>query len=213
MNNSVIAVARLPPRKGDSNVKKGKRSRKYGRVFFALPIIAVVILVFYSLALPAPKNGVLIIKTDTVNAAGTTTEVSLSLTLNGNTVLSPYNESLPLGTYTVTFPPLNWYHTPDSHTLGLEGGKTAYAVGIYKPVDYTIGVSADGFNRTTAVALHGVTTINWVNTGTGPVVVYISGVGTLSLDPGQAFPVVFKSSGAYSYYIPSTDYRGKVTVS
>jgi hypothetical protein len=179
-----------------------------------VPIVIVGAAVFYALVTSVgPGTGTLVVNAYLENGSGGTSEIRVQATVDGNSVLTPYNATMTQGPYTVTFPQVKWYVTPPEHSLVLESGKTAYAVGIYTPIKVVIGVSQQGFNDTEAAALHSVTPVEWVNTGTTSVTLSVGGVGDFALAPGQGFTWVFQTAGTSTFSIIGTQISGKITIS
>lgn len=193
-------------------MKRTKRSRK-GSLLFLLPIAVVGVVVVYALvSTTISQNGTLVVEAYSKGNSGSMTPLMVSAHVGGQSGVTPFNLTLAQGAYTVEFPVLKWYVTPANHTLFLDSGKTAYAVGIYSPEKVVIGASVDGFNVTSPLALHNVTPVEWTNTGGQYVVISIDSVGAVGLAPGQTYTDVFKSAGSYSYSIIDSSIKGTVTV-
>ncbi|MDG6909831.1 MAG: hypothetical protein JRN08_05635 [Nitrososphaerota archaeon] len=189
-------------------MKNSRKSRRKGTLAFLIPMVIFVVIVIFGIAYAfGPQQGTIVIR-----AVYGTEELHVTATLNGQQVQTPYNATVTQGYYNVVFPPLQWYVAPPAHALTLGAGKTAYAVGVYTAAKVAVGVTPGGFNQTAVGALHGVTPVAWVNTGTQEVVVVVSGVGSVDLVPGQAHSVVFAAAGVYGFHILDTSITGTVTV-
>ena len=183
-------------------------------LLFLIPIVVIGGLVAYALVGAVFfQNGTLVVKAYSESSAGSVSPLHVSASISGRSELTPFNLSLPQGPYIVEFQSLRWYVTPANHSLFLDSGKTAYAVGIYSPVKVVIGASASGFNATTSSALHGVTPVEWTNIGSTYLVVDVETVGTLGLAPGQSYTAIFKTAGSYSYAISGSTSGGTISVS
>lgn len=193
-------------------MKSPKRRRRLGIFFFAVPVVVIgVLAAFAALTTFGVQNGTIVVRA-TGNVGSGPVVLSVAATLNGRTIETPYSATLPAGSYTVVFSAVNWYVTPPPHAFTLEGGKTAYAVGIYNPTKEVIGISQAGFNQSAVGALHGVTPVVWANTGSQYVVVVISGTGNVGIAPGQTYSKVFSVPGTYEFSLLNTNLSGQVTV-
>ena len=187
--------------------------RRYGRLLLFVPVVAFGAIIMMTLIfLSGPANGLLVVEAVPAGVTGPS-QLHVAVTINGNSYQAPYNATLPQGSYTVGFPPVQWYTSPASKTVTVLGGRTAYAIGEYVPIPVVIGVSQGGFNVTHLAALHGVTPVTWANVDTGYVTIYVTGIGVIPLNPGQHYVTTFRSPGQYNFTIFDTSISGTVAVS
>ena len=192
-------------------LSKKRSSRRTGRLLFFLPVGLLLLLLVLALVswIPA-QNGTLLVETFSSGRYTPSVQIHPSVTVGSVTKVSPFNLSLPQGEYNVVFGPVAWYATPDSRSVPLVGGKTAFAVAYYSPLVRVIAVTPDGFNATSVTAKHSVTPVVWVNTGSAAIVIQIDGVGRVSLAPSANYTAVFASTGTFGYSIYNTAFSGSV---
>ena len=179
---------------------------------FFIPILIVLFLIALALLSGATgTTGVLVVHAQ--SSASSSTQLRVSAKVNGETLTTPFNLTLNQGSYVVDFNPLTWYTAPIPETILLSAGKTAYAVGVYTPVERTIAISSNGFNQTSVTALHGVTPLVWMNEAGFPLVLDVQGLQAVPLQAGQNYTHVFQSAGKFSFSIFETSAQGLVTVS
>ena len=194
-------------------MRKHRKSRRLGRFLLLIPIAVFGIIVLLSLQYFAgPGNGVLVVEAHGIGASGGTTQLSVPATVNGRSIQTPYNATLPVGEYAVEFQAVKWYVTPPNDTVYVLGAKTAYAIGDYLPLKDMVGVTESGFNQTAIQALHGVTPVEWVNLESGYVTLHITQIGTIVLGPGENYTTIFTAPGEYTYAIFGTTISGTASV-
>ena len=192
-------------------MKRGKSSKRTGRLLFFIPVVAVLGLVVFGLiSVISSQSGVLIIQAMSSGRYSPQVSLRVSFTVGTNTGVTPVNLTLPQGGYTVAYGQKNWYASPPSRSLVLVGGKTEYAVAIYSPLIKLISVTESGFNTTSITALHGVTPVIWINEGGSAVTLSIGTVGHILIDPSQNYTHVFASQGSFDFALSNTNFNGTV---
>lgn len=180
---------------------------------FLVPIVVILLLVAYSgYEYFFATDGILVVRAVTSGHYSSPQDLQVQATVNGQTMTTPYNLSLPQGDYTVTYPSLPGYAPPTAVRAGVIGGRTVYATGSYSPVVKVVGVTANGFNTTKVSAVHGVTPVVWLDQGNTEVFLQGDQIGEVSLLPGTNYTMIFKTAGSYSFSIVGTSASGTVEV-
>ena len=191
--------------------KQSRRQKSLGKLAFFVPVVVIALVVVVGIINSATnQSGTIIV--EAYNSGRYSPQVALhpKVEVGAQTSTAPFNLTLPGGTYSVTYESIAWYATPDSRTVTIVGGRTAYAVGVYSPVVRVISIGPNGFNSTLVTAFHGVTPVVWVNDNSTFAVVDISSVGRIILEPSQNYTVIFPSTGVYLYDILNTAFNGTV---
>ena len=192
-----------------TKVSRTRSSRRVGRILFFIPVFVVLAIIAFAFATSLTvQTGTLVVMAKSSGPQSVALHPAVSV--GSTTQIAPFNISLPQSQYTVVLGPHAWYKAPPPRTLLLSLGKTEYAVGVYTPATRGIAVSQNGFNSSTVTALHGVTPVVWVNVGSSPVSIEISGVGRLLLNPAQNFTAIFSSVGTFGYDVPGSGFSGSV---
>ena len=192
--------------------KQGRRQKSLGKLAFFVPVVVIALVVVVGIIYSATtQTGTLIVVAYSSGRYSPQVALHPKVEVGAQTSTAPFNLTLPDGTYSVTYEPISWYTTPNSRTVTIVGGRTAYAVGVYSPVVRVISIGSNGFNSTSVTALHGVTPVVWVNDNSTFAVVDISSVGRIILEPSQNYTMIFPSAGAYLYEILNTGFSGTVT--
>lgn len=189
---------------------RSKRAKRTGLLLFAIPIVAVIGLVIMgAISAYDNTNGTLVIEAQLANGSAPV-YTSVPATVAGTTQKTPYNLSLPQGSYLVTYGTLKWYNPPSQRQITLEGGKTAYAIGVYTPTPVAVAISASGPNATSIAVEHGVTPVVWLNEGS--VTLQLSSPSFSSaIPPGGNFTTVFVSPGTFKISFPPQGFDVMVT--
>jgi hypothetical protein len=191
-----------------------KNSKRIGRLLFFIPVIAVLALVILGLiSVVLNQDGILVVATYTSDKYYSEIPLHVPVTVAGRVVTSPFNLTLLQGSYSVVYPSVKWFVTPQAKTVGLSAGKTIYAIGVYVPVVMVVSISVNGFNASSIKAMHQITPVTWVNDQSTSVVLDVSSIGRVSLHPSQNFTTVFASSGTYGFDVFNTNFSGSVAVS
>lgn len=198
-------------------MKTTKRTqRRLGNLLFFLPIIVIGSLIVYAfIEISAPgKMEVTALGHDPYVSSlavrqGTSITASFyvqdSTGKNISSGSTPAILSLGSGTYTVTFIPQKWYTTPTDETLQVSSSTTVYSVGVYQVIPLGISVTPGGFNSTKVTALQGVTPVIWINTSGSLVLLHLESIGTVPLDAGQNYTMIFQQIGPVSYSLGSNE--------
>ena len=194
----------LPP-------KDKKRSAPFGKVVFFIPLVIVLLLVLFAFLSGSTRTtGTLIVSAQSSDNAATPLRVTAIV--QSTTSTTPFNLSLSQGSYVVNFGALAWYTAPPARTVLVPAGRTAYAVGVYQPVESVIAISNGSFNQTAVTALHGVTPVVWVNKEGVPLLLSIQGLKPVSLQAGQNYTYIFQSTGKYTFSVYGFPVEGQVAV-
>jgi hypothetical protein len=182
-----------------------------GKFLFFIPVIAIIVIVVVGLISITPSQaGTLVVQAMTSNRYSQSFALHVSATVGTSTETTPFNVTLVQGEYTVTYGPVEGYHTPMSRSVFLTGGKTEYAVAVYSPVVRSISMSGNGFNATTVTVLHGITPVVWINTGSNVVVLELQGFGRTSIGPSQNYTAIIASKGTLTFDIFNTGFTGTI---
>jgi hypothetical protein len=192
-------------------LSKKKPSRRFGRLIFFVPTLLVIAIVAFGIAnFISVQNSTLIVEASSSGQYSPSLQLHPQVTVGSTTKVSPFNITLPQGTYTVVFGEVTWYVTPTPRTVVLSGGKTEFADAVYDPVVREIAITSSGFNATSLTALHGVTPVVWVNLSEDVVVLNIKNLDSVSLSPGQNFTRIFSTTGTFDFSLLNTGFSGTI---
>ena len=144
-------------------------------------------------------NGTLIVEAQTSSTYYQSRSLSVSVSVAGTTETTPFNFSLPQGTYTVSFQTLQWYTTPASTSATVLGGGHSYAVGTYDPIPVFVSVNQDEFNATSVQVLHTVTPLIFVNLSAEYQTISSNLTGRIIIPPMQNYTYVFQKTGGFGF--------------
>jgi len=185
-----------------------KRRRRFGKLFFALPVLLFVVAIVYGYFSVSQPGSLVVDARD----AHTLSPLAVQAYVNGNSVTTPTTLSLVQGVYNVTFSRLPWYQTPGARTISLSAGHTAYALGEYAPTSEIIRISSRGFDTTSISAKGGLSPVVWVNTSAQFVVLLGDQFNRVIINPNQNFTYIYQSMGHFQYSIWQTDFAGTIDV-
>ena len=185
---------------------KGRRKgSRLGTLLFLIPILLVVALVAYAIiGTTSFKNGTLIVKAQTSTRYYATEFLNVSVSVAGRPGVTPFTLSLSPGTYTVSFPAQRWFTSPQSKTVTVTPGGTAYAVGVYDPIPVSVSVGQSKFNTTSVTVLHKVTPLVWINPSSDYEVITSSLTGRMIIPPMQNDTFVFQYRGTFAFSFVGT---------
>ncbi|MDG6901555.1 MAG: hypothetical protein JRM80_06295 [Nitrososphaerota archaeon] len=187
------------------------KSKRFGRVIFFVPVVAVLALMVIGLmSIASITTGTLVLETMSSGRYSPSIQLHATVTVGSTVRTSPFNLTLSQGSYTVVYGALAWYVTPVPRSLFLPNGKTEYAVGTYSPILRGIAITPNGLNSTDITAEHGVTPVVWVNERSAVTVLVVSGVGRIPLNPYQNYTMVFPSQGSFFFDIFNTGLNGTI---
>jgi hypothetical protein len=190
--------------------RKRQRRRFGGLVFFVPTVLAVAVVAFAIVSFLSVQNGTLVVEASSSGRYSPPVPLHPHVTVDGTTEVSPFNVTLPQGTYTVTFGEVAWYATPPPRTVVVSGGKSQFAVGVYSPILREIAITSSGFNSTAVTALHGVTPVVWVNLSHDSVVLDIKNLNVITIGPGGNFTKIFPTEGSFDFSLLDTGFNGTV---
>jgi hypothetical protein len=194
-------------------VKRGKRARRWGRLAFFLPVIAVLAIVAFALlSNQGGQAGTLIVEAQSSSRYYPAVMLSATATVSSSKGTTPFNVSLTAGQHQVTYSSITGYYTPSPRTVTVEGGKTGYSIGVYDPIPKMISITPSGFNQTTISALHGITPVFWVNRSGTYQILQLQPVGKVELQAGQNFTYVFQQAGSFAFSLILSNASGSVQV-
>ena len=169
-------------------------TRKLGKLVFVLPIIVVLSLfVLGAVSNAINRTGTLVVEAQS-SYGGTSSPLSVAASVSGTTSDTPYNVTLGQGSYTVTYPPLQWYRTPPTNTVVVLGSKTAFSIGTYVPIAAVVGVSSGNFNSSRVTAEHGVTPVVWIDASAEAIQIKGNSF-TAVIEPTQNYTGIFEVAG------------------
>jgi len=185
---------------------RGRKKRgKFGTLLFALPVILFVIIIAYQLILVNYfQSGTMIVEAQSTGKYYRVVGLNVSVNVGTQAGTTPLTLSLTQGSYTVTFPTIQWYSTPQSRTASVVAGRTTYAVGVYDPIVKKVSIEGNQFNATTVSAKHGVTPLIWINKMSGYAVLQGGPTGTIIIQPAQNYTYVFQNAGTYTFALFGT---------
>ena len=180
-----------------------RRHKRIGQLLFFIPVIAITLFFVFGLlsTVYAPRDGIVVVEAVSSGRYAPSVPLQVSVTMGGKSGETPFNVTLPAGTYTVVYGSKQWFFTPDARSVDLVGGTTAYAIGTYRPIVTSIGITQGGFNSTAVKALHGITPVVWINLGTRVVELQIQGVGIFRIQPSSNFTHVFQPQGVFDFFL------------
>jgi hypothetical protein len=183
-------------------LKGRKRRDRYGTLVFLIPVVLVVALAAYAIFdATLSQDGTLIVTAQTSAKYYPVEYLNVAVSLAGKSGTTPFNITLPQGTYTVTFPSQRWFTSPLSRTVNVTARGDSFVVGVYDPIPVTVSVSQTKFNTTAISVLHKVTPLIWVNPTNGYEVISSTLTGRIIIAPMQNYTYVFQESGSYSFSI------------
>jgi hypothetical protein len=192
-------------------MKRTRTSRKLGILVFLIPVLVIAAGVSYvAIETYFVNRGTL--EVQAISSGQGSGSLNVTAKVAGFTGTTPFQRSLPQGTYTVLFESLKWYKSPTPISVSLFDGKTSFATGTYSPISVHVGLGPAGLNSTSVNALHGVTPVVWVNTSGESVVLRVDG-SSYDLFAGGTVTHVFTGAGTYVYTINGQQYQGIVNVS
>jgi plastocyanin len=177
-------------------------------LLFALPLLLLTAIIAYGYYASIQPGTLVISARDAHSLKG----LSVPVVVNGVLETTPSNLSLPQGVYTVTFITVQWYQTPGPRSISLSAGRTAYALGEYKPDPAVVQITPSGFDITSLSAKGGLTPITWVNRSGATVLLDGDLFNRAFILPNQNFTYTYTAAGSYTFWIDSTDVRGTVSV-
>ena len=190
-----------------------RRQGRLGRLLFILPIVVILIAVMYQIfSYYTVQQGTLVVNAETSNRYYPARLLNATISVAGVVRNTPTNLSLGAGVYTVTFSPLQWYHSPADRQIDVLAGRTAYAWGIYSPLVAVVEINQAGLNATKISALHGVTPVVWVNKTDKFTVLLGDVFNQAVINPGQNFTTIYQGAGTYGFSISGTSNGGTVQV-
>ncbi len=139
-------------------------------------------------------------------------DLSVQVSINGMLITTPSTLSLPQAVYTVTYNTLQWYQTPAPRVISLLAGRTAYAIGEYKPIVEVVGISGGSFNVTSLTAKSKVTPVIWVNTSNHFVVLMGEQFNMAVMNPQGNFTFIYQTAGKFLFWVGQPSVNGTVTV-
>jgi len=157
----------------------------------------------------ASQPGTLVISTRDANSSK---DLSAQALVNNRLVSAPSTLSLPQGLYTVQFTDLQWYRTPATRTISLSAGRTAYALGEYRPAPEIVQITTNGFDVTALNAKSGVTPVIWMNLSAATVLLDGDLFNRAFIPPNQNFTYTYATTGSFKFWIDSTQVQGTVSV-
>jgi len=182
-------------------LKGRKRGVRFGTLVFLIPVVIVVGLAAYAVYdATLSQDGTLTVRAQTSATYYPAEYLNVAVSLAGKTETTPFNITLPQGTYTVTFPSQRWFISPASRTVNVTRGNS-FVVGVYDPIPVTISVNQTRFNATAISVLHKVTPVIWVNPTNEYDVISSNLTGRIIIAPMQDYTYVFQESGSYSFSI------------
>jgi hypothetical protein len=183
-------------------LKGRKRSDRFGTLLFVIPVVLVVALAAYAVFnATLSQDGVLIVRAQTSSNYYPAEYLNVAVSVAGKSGTTPFNITLPQGTYTVTFPSQRWFTPPASRTINVTARGDSFVVGVYDPIPVTISVNETKFNTTAISVLHKVTPVIWVNPTPQYDVISSTLTGRIIIAPMQNYTYVFQESGSYSFSI------------
>lgn len=179
---------------------KGRRKRgRYGTLLFALPIVLFALVIAYQLISETYFNsGTLIVQAQSSGRYNQSVDLNVLVSVGTRGGTTPVTIPLIQGTYTVVFPSVQWYSTPEPRTVSVVAGKTSYAIGVYEPVVKGVSIENGQFNATTMSVKHLVTPFVLINRMSGYAVIQGGPTGTIIIQPAQNFTYVFQNVGTFT---------------
>jgi len=147
------------------------------------------------------SNGTLVVSAYSSGAYGSPVPLSVTATVSGVSMATPFNTSLPQGNYVVAWGPLPWYETPAPSQTSVVTGRVSYAVGSYSPLVRHVSVSDTAFNATGITAEHGVTPVVWANGSDQDAILECSKFPNQDIAAHQSYTLVFPAAGTYTFYL------------
>ena len=195
-------------------MRRQKTGRKWGNLIFLLPVIVIAGLVAYQLInVTFFNDGTLNVQALTSDKFYPSESLAVTASVGGQTGTTPFSVSLPQGTYSVTFDRLQWYWTPSPRQAVVPAGSTAYATGVYSPIQRVIMITQDKFNVTEVTAMHDVTPVTWENSMANFTILVGSPFGKIILTPGENYTYVYQNQGSFSFSLSYANAGGVVQVS
>jgi hypothetical protein len=193
---------------------RNKRRDRIGKLLFLLPVIFVVAVVIFAIfSYVTTQTGTLEIMAQSSARFFPEIQLNAQVQVSNQAGTTPFQVTLPQGTYYVTFGPLSWYSTPPPKTVSIPGGLTVYAVGVYNPIMRVIEIDRAGFNSSQITALHGVTPVIWKNFNGTDVVLQGDAFGQAIISAGHNFTYIYTSPGSFSFQLLFAHQAGTVKVS
>ncbi len=186
---------------------RGQR-RPITRYLFFVPLAALVTIIVYGYFV-SNQPGTLIIEAKDPSSQK---DLFVQASINGMLVTTPSTLSLSQSVYTVTYNALQWYQTPSPRVISLLAGRTAYAIGEYKPIVEVVGISGDSFNVTSVGAKSKVTPVVWVNTSNHFLVLMGEQFNTAVIYPQMNFTFIYQSAGKFLFWVGQPSVNGTVSV-
>ena len=188
------------------------KPRKAGKLIFFIPVAAVILLVLFGLvSYVADESGTLVVEAvSSTRYSAAKLELRVPFSVGTTAGATPYNLSLPIGSYTVTYGAVQWFYTPAPRTVSVAGGKTVYAIAVYDPVQEGVTITQNGFNDTRVGALHAVTPVVWINHTNATVVLVLGSIGNIPIAPSLNYTHVFGSKGTYAFSLTNQAFSGEV---
>ncbi len=188
------------------NPRTRKKSR--GGYLFLLPLAILVTIIIYGYY-TSSQPGTLIIE---ARDPSSQKDLIVQASVNGMLVTTPSTLSLPQGVYTVNYNTIQWYQTPAQRVISLPAGRTAYAIGEYRPIVEFVGIYGNGFNVTSLNAKGRVTPVVWVNTSSQFVLLLGDQFNRAVLNPHANFTYIYQSPGKYLFWVGEASVNGTVSV-
>ena len=185
-----------------------RRPHRFSRLLFALPLLLLIAVIAYGY-FTSIQPGTLVISARDANSLE---DLSVQVIVNGRLISTPSTLSLPQAIYTVTFADVQWYQTPGQRTVSLLAGRTAYALGEYKPATAVVQITTSGFDVTSLSAKGGITPVTWINRSGATVQLDGDLFNRAFIMPNQNFTYIYATAGRFAFWIDSTDVRGTVSV-
>lgn len=188
-------------------MKRGKKGKS--SLPFFIPVVAIFALLLFGYFSTLPdRSGTLTV--DAINSyGGSTHALSVQATVDGITKDTPFNVTLTPGYYTVSFQNNSLFYPTPSKSVGVIGGETVYAVGVYRPIPTVVLVTQTGFNSTAITITRGITPVVWENRGNQSVQI-VSDLFNQVMTPGSNYTRIFSSAGTYRVTLLGT--AGAMTV-
>jgi hypothetical protein len=181
-----------------------RKGRRFGTYLFIVPLLVISVVVAYQLINDYyyPQTGTFSVNAQSSAKYYHAVGLNVTASVGSRNGVTPFTLSLTQGAYTVTFPALTWYSSPQPRDVSVVAGRTAYAVGVYDPVVDYVAISQSQFNTTRIIAMHGVTPVVWLNQMGENVAILSDPTGLVTILPNQNFTFVFPAFGSYSVRLP-----------
>jgi hypothetical protein len=196
-----------------SKVKGRRKRRRTGILLFLIPLFVVALAVTYQeIAANLYQTGTLVVRAQSSDRYYHSVGLNVSASVGARSGITPFNLSLTQGTYTVSYEASQWYHSPQPRSVGVIGGKTSYAIGVYDPIVEAVAISQDRFNTTQLTVMHGATPVVWLNQMGGYAVIESGPTGRVIIPPSQNFTFVFPAAGSFAVSMPVVQGAPELTI-